>query len=608
MSEEKPREDLESVRQDKLEKIAALGIDPWGRRFDDHMAIAGVRTLTAAESGSDTPGPRVRVAGRIVLRRGQGKVHFLQLRDWTDQIQIFFGKNQIGESAWELAQLLDLGDLIGVDGTLGHTKTGELTVFADALTFLGKSLLPPPEKWHGLTDVETRSRQRYVDLFSNPESMRTFLGRTKILAAFRKVLGDRGFVEVEGPTMQAIAGGAAARPFVTHHNALDIDLYLRIALELHLKRLLVGGMERVFEIGRVFRNEGISRKHNPEFTMMEAYQAYGDYHSMMDLTEALICGAIDALGGEYQRPWGEATVDFTPPWPRRTYVDLFHEFVGVDPSDDPAVREKALTLNLDPTGKDRDVVVSELFEELVEDRLTGPIFVIDYPAAICPLTKRKAENPAVAERFELFVHGMELANAYTELNDPTLQETLFRSQLAGQKAEDSMATMDEDFVRALKHAMPPAGGLGVGIDRLCMLLLNKASIRDVILFPLLRPGGNRVTPGVLFQDEGSNLPRMGAARIMYKYLLCWRYLRTRYIALASVISVMLGVATMIVVNSVMAGFSEKMRDRLHGVLADVSVESNSMAGFRHPEEVMQVLREAPATGLRPWPRPSRPSA
>ncbi len=424
-----------------------------------------------------------------MLRRGQGKVHFLQLRDWTDQIQIFLGKNQVGEAAWALAGLLDLGDLIGVDGRLGFTKTGELTVFADGLTFLGKSLLPPPEKWHGLTDIEQRSRQRYVDLFSNPESMKTFLGRTKIVAAFRRVLADRGFVEVEGPTMQSIAGGAAARPFVTHHNALDLNLYLRIALELHLKRLLVGGMERVFEIGRVFRNEGISRKHNPEFTMLEAYQAYGDYHAMMDLTEALICGSIDAIGGGYQRPWGEATVDFTPPWPRRTYADLFREYVGVDPSDESAVKAKAERLNLTTAGKDRDVVVSELFEELVEDNLVGPVFVIDYPAAICPLTKRKTGDPAIAERFELFVHGMELANAYTELNDPILQETLFRSQLAGQKVEDSMATMDDDFVRALKHAMPPAGGLGVGIDRLCMLLLNKASIRDVILFPLLRPEG-----------------------------------------------------------------------------------------------------------------------
>jgi lysyl-tRNA synthetase, class II len=477
---------LEAARRDKLHRIEALGLDPWGQRFDGHAAIADVRTQVLSDD-PETPGPRVRVAGRITLRRGQGKVNFLQLRDWTEQIQIFIGKNQVGEAGWALAAELDLGDLIGVDGTLGRTKTGELTVFAEGLTFLGKCLLPPPEKWHGLTDVEKRSRQRYVDLFSNPESLQAFVARTKVIAAFRKVLAGRGFVEVETPTMQPIAGGAAARPFITHHNALDLQLYLRIALELHLKRLLVGGMERVFEIGRVFRNEGISPKHNPEFTMLEAYQAYSDYRGMMDLTEALICGAIEAVDGNYQRPWGPSIVDFTPPWPRKTYAELFHEHAGVAITDREAVKARAESIGLVTTGKDHEVIASEVFEHLVEDALTGPIFVIDYPAAICPLTKRKASDPSVAERFELFVHGMELANAYTELNDPILQEQLFSRQLAGQKAEDSMATMDDDFVRALKYAMPPAGGLGVGLDRLCMLLLNKASIRDVILFPLLRP-------------------------------------------------------------------------------------------------------------------------
>ncbi|MBV8231287.1 MAG: lysine--tRNA ligase [Planctomycetaceae bacterium] len=480
------RDSLEAVRLDKLRRIAALGLDPWGQRFDGHRAIVEVRGLPLPE-GTGTPGPAVRVAGRIMLRRGQGKVNFLELRDWTDRIQIFIGKSQVGEAGWALAAELDLGDLLGVDGTLGRTKTGELTVFATALTFLGKSLLPPPEKWHGLTDVELRSRQRDVDLFSNPESLATFLGRSKVIAAIRGQLGERGFVEVETPTMQAIAGGAAAKPFITHHNALDIDLFLRIAPELYLKRLLVGGMERVFEIGRVYRNEGISPKHNPEFTMLEAYQAYGDYHSMMDLTESLICGAIEALGGGFLRPWGEATIDFTPPWPRRTYHDLFREHVGVDPADFEHVRARAAEVGIATTGKDRDVVLSEVFEELVEDRLDGPVFVIDYPAALCPLTRRKPLNPSIAERFELYVKGMELANAYTELNDPLLQERLLLEQLAGQRDEDSMAKMDGDFIRALKHAMPPAGGLGIGIDRLCMILMNRPSIRDVILFPLMRP-------------------------------------------------------------------------------------------------------------------------
>ena len=300
-------------------------------------------------------------------------------------------------------------------------------------------------------------------------------------------MGEQGFVEVETPTMQSIAGGAAARPFVTHHQALDIELFLRIAPELYLKRLLVGGMERVYEIGRVYRNEGLSPRHNPEFTMMEAYQAYGDYHSMMDLTESLISGAIEAIGGGFVRTWGEATVDFTPPWPRRTYAELLAEHAGVDPADPAAVKARAEAEGIATAGKDPDVVTSELFEAVVEDRLDGPVFVIDYPAAICPLTKRKASNPAVAERFELYIRGVELANAYTELNDPNLQEELFRKQLAGLREEESMAKMDDDFVRALKHGMPPAGGLGIGIDRLCMVLLDRTTIRDVILFPLMRP-------------------------------------------------------------------------------------------------------------------------
>jgi lysyl-tRNA synthetase class 2 len=486
---EEPRESLESVRVEKLQRVAELGVDPWGQRFDGHQPIATVRELPVPpqqEGEAAEPGPAVRVAGRIMLRRGQGKVIFLTVRDWTGQVQVFVGKKQVGDLGWNLAELLDLGDLVGVDGTLGHTRTGELTVFATTLTVLAKSLLPPPEKWHGLTDLEQRYRSRYVDLFTNPESLQTFQDRSKIVTAFRKVMTERGFIEVETPTMQAIAGGAAARPFVTHHNTLDIDLFLRIALELHLKRLLVGGMERVFEIGRVYRNEGISPKHNPEFTMMEAYQAYGDYHTMMDLTEALICGAIDAIGGGYQRPWGERTIDFSPPWPRRTYAELLAEHAGVDTADFATVKAAAEKAGISTAGRAEEVVLSELFEEVVEDKLTGPIFVIDYPAAICPLTKRKASKSAVAERFELFALGMELANAYTELNDPLLQEQLFRSQLAGLPEEESMAKMDDDFVRALKHAMPPAGGLGVGIDRVCMILLNRPSIRDVILFPLMR--------------------------------------------------------------------------------------------------------------------------
>ena len=314
------------------------------------------------------------------------------------------------------------------------------------------------------------------------------LDRTKIIASIRRTLAAEGFVEVEGPTLHAIAGGAAARPFVTHHNALDIPLYMRIALELHLKRLLVGGMESVYEIGRVYRNEGIDQTHNPEFTMMELYQAYGNYETMMEITEKIITGALDALGKGYKITWGGKQVDFTPPFARKTYSELFREHTGVDPADEAAVFAYAKTLGIeDLDKKDPDVVRNEIFEEKVEDNLTGPIFVTDYPARICPLTKRSRTNPEIAERFELFIQGMELANAYTELNDPDLQEQLFRNQLAGQKEEDSMAKMDHDFIRAQRHGMPPAGGLGIGIDRLVMILTDTTSIREVILFPLLRP-------------------------------------------------------------------------------------------------------------------------
>jgi lysyl-tRNA synthetase class 2 len=310
--------------------------------------------------------------------------------------------------------------------------------------------------------------------------------RTKIVRSIRDTLGGEGFVEIEGPTLHTIAGGAAARPFSTHHNALDMPLFMRIALELHLKRLMVGGMERVFELGRVYRNEGISPKHNPEFTMLECYQAYGDYRSMMDLTEKCIVDAIAASGQEPKLSWGDATIDFTPPFERKTYAELFDQHAGVSADDEAAVKALAEKIGFETAGKHPDVIKNEVFEEKVEDALTGPIFVIDYPASICPLTKRKRDNPAIAERFELFVEGMEIANAYTELNDPDLQEELFKTQLQGQADEDSMAKMDHDFVRALRHGMPPAGGLGIGIDRLVMLLTNTKSIREVILFPLLR--------------------------------------------------------------------------------------------------------------------------
>lgn len=523
-----PGSSLEAARREKLRRIAELGHDPWGQRFDNHQSVADIvarageivyRTEDGQEivppevgenrdehgayllAGSqDTfrgwlsqqpkgefTGPKVRAAGRIVLQRPTGKLIFVNIRDWTGQIQLFIGKNQVGEENWALAQCFDLGDLIGVDGELRRTKTGELTIFAEKLYFHAKAVDPPPEKHHGLTDPELRQRMRYLDLAYSEGVLERFLARTRIVQSIRKTLGDSGFVEIEGPTLHSIAGGAAARPFITHHNALDMKLYLRIALELHLKRLLVGGIERVYELGRVYRNEGISPRHNPEFTMLEVYEAYGDYGTMMDLTEQLVVNAIDAMGSPTrQLPWGDKTIDFTPPFARRTYYELFEEHTGVDPHDAAAVKKYAESLGLETTGKHPDVIRNEVFEEKVEDQLMGPVFVLDYPAGICPLTKRKQSDPSIAERFELFVQGMELANAYTELNDPDLQEELFRTQLAGLKEEDSMARMDHDFVKALRQGMPPAGGLGIGIDRLVMLLTNSPSIRDVILFPLLR--------------------------------------------------------------------------------------------------------------------------
>jgi lysyl-tRNA synthetase class 2 len=478
-----PQDTFETSRSEKLRKIAELGIDPWGGRFDGHQAIAAVRVLPT----DSTPPPRVRVAGRIVLRRGMGKAQFLHLQDWTGRIQVMIGQKQVGDTGWALTQQLDLGDLLGVDGNLGLTRTGELTIFADAIHYLGKSLLPHPDKWSGMQDTEFRLRHRYLDLIYTPETLERTQRRIKIVRTMRNYLDAQGFNEVETPTLHAIAGGAAARPFVTHHNALDIDLYLRIALELHLKRLLVGGMEKVYEIGRVFRNEGISPRHNPEFTMMELYQSYADYRTMMDLTEGMIVACVQSLGGRLQLPYGDKTVDFTQPWQRTSYGELFQKHVGVAIDDQEGVRRAAEAAGIPTANKHPDVIVHHLFEERVEENLIGPVFVYDYPAALCPLTKRRRDNPAVAERFELYIQGMELANAYTELNDPDMQEATFRQQLAGLPEEDSMAKMDEDFVRALRHGMPPAGGLGVGIDRLVMLLTNTQSIRDVILFPLLRP-------------------------------------------------------------------------------------------------------------------------
>jgi lysyl-tRNA synthetase, class II len=478
---------LEKARRDKLARLEALGIDPWGRRFDGALAIGAVRGQGEAVDRASDTGPAVRVAGRIMLLRSAGSLVFIDLQDRTGRIQLMLGKKQVGPDVWKVVDCLDLGDLIGVDGRLGYSKTGELTIFVSQFEFLTKSLETPPDKYHGLVDTDLRQRMRYLDLIHGEGVRERFVARSRIVEAVRRVLTARGYLEVEGPTLQESAGGAAARPFTTHHNALDMPLVLRIALELHLKRLLVGGMERVFELGRVYRNEGVSPRHNPEFTMLEAYEAYGDYGTMMELTEAILVEAARAAGTPTRFEWMGRTVDLTPPFRRATYDDLLREVTGCDPADAASVAAAAVAAGIDTAGRHADVVKSDLFEAQVEETLDGPVFVIDYPASICPLTKRKAGQPHVAERFELYVAGMELANAYTELNDPDLQEKLFRTQLAGLAADESMARMDTDFIKALRHGMPPAGGLGIGIDRLVMFLTAAPSIRDVILFPIHRP-------------------------------------------------------------------------------------------------------------------------
>jgi lysyl-tRNA synthetase class 2 len=476
---------FERQRQEKLSQIEHLGLDPYGSRYDDvePATSARGRYVDGAES------LRARCAGRIVLLRDIGKLVFITLRDRSGTIQVGLSKSLLPEQ-WRLAKLLDLGDIIGAAGRLGKTKTGEITIWVEdgGLTFLSKSLEVPPEKFHGLADIDQRYRQRYVDLWANPEVMERFQKRSAIVATIRQFLAARGFLEVETPMMQVIAGGAAAKPFITHHNSLNLDLHLRISPELFLKRLLVGGLERVFEINRNFRNEGLSRQHNPEFTMLEAYQAYGDYHVMMELTEELIWACLEAHGPGPKLSYGAMQIDFSRPWRRARYADLLREHSGCAIDDIAALRAKARALGLETAERDDAVVVNEVFEATVEDKLLQcPTFVIDYPAVLCPLAKPSRTDPKYAERFELFVAGMELANAYTELNDPAQQYENFRHQLRGQ--DESLTKMDTDYITALKYGMPPAGGLGIGIDRLVMVLTGATTIRDVILFPLLKPVG-----------------------------------------------------------------------------------------------------------------------
>ena len=457
-------DELYEQRLARINQIEALGFHPYGQRFDFTHTIPQILTEYSSKTAEQLePRIEVRIAGRIMTVRRMGKAGFAHLMQNGERIQIYVRKDAVPEKDYELYQLLDLGDIIGVDGYLFRTRTGELSVHAERLHFLSKTLLSMPEKFHGLEDTETRYRQRYLDLIANPEVRKVFVTRAKIVSSLRRQLEAHGFLEVETPMMQSLYGGAAARPFTTHHNTLDIDLYLRIAPELYLKRLVVGGLERVYEINRNFRNEGISTRHNPEFTMLEFYQAYSDYKGMMDLTEEMLKQvAIDATGS--------TAVEF-----QGTQID-FGSFRRL------SMREAVGDANL--TG----LALMEAFERNVEATLVQPTIIYDFPVEISPLSKLKPDDPGFVERFELYVAGMEIANAFTELNDPLDQRRRFQMQLEMRAGGDDEAhQMDEDYIRALSYGMPPAGGEGVGIDRLVMILTNSPSIRDVILFPLMRP-------------------------------------------------------------------------------------------------------------------------
>ncbi|MGB9661684.1 MAG: lysine--tRNA ligase [Moorellaceae bacterium] len=479
--------DLIRVRKEKLDVLRQRGVEPYGGRF--------VRTHSTQEirhNFADLEGKEVTLAGRIRAIREHGKATFADLQDQTGRIQLYVKLDRVGEEAYRIfTQLLDIGDILGVRGTVFRTRRGEISVEVSHFTLLCKSLRPLPEKWHGLKDVDLRYRQRYLDLIVNPEVRQVFITRAKVLKAIRTFLDGRGFLEVETPTMHTVAGGAAARPFITHHNALDIDLYLRIALELHLKRLLVGGLEKVYEMGRIFRNEGISTKHNPEFTMLELYQAYADYHDMMELLEQMVAFVAREAVGTTTVEYQGTLLELAPPWPRVTMMEAIQKYTGIDFTllDEVQAYRAAENLGVEvKPGLSRGKIINEVFEAMVEPHLIQPIFVVDYPLEISPLAKKKEDNPAFTYRFEAFIAGRELANAFSELNDPIDQRERFEAQLQERAAGDEEAhMMDEDFLRALEYGMPPAGGLGLGVDRLVMVLTNSPSIRDVILFPTMRP-------------------------------------------------------------------------------------------------------------------------
>ncbi|MRI92055.1 lysine--tRNA ligase [Aggregicoccus sp. 17bor-14] len=493
-------QEMYAQRLDKAEKWKAAGANPYGNGFRPLHLAADILQRHAADTAEQleaSPPPAYTVAGRIVAMRSFGKAAFIKLRDRSGELQVHVKKDALGE-AYELFKLCDLGDFVGAEGVLFRSKTGELTLSATRLTPLTKSLRPLPEKWHGLTDVEVRYRQRYLDMVSNPDVKAVFLKRTKLVRFIREFLDGRDFVEVETPMMHPLVSGAAARPFKTHHNALDIPLFMRIAPELYLKRLVVGGLERVYEINRNFRNEGISTRHNPEFTMLEFYQAYATYEDLMDLTEEMLSGAAQAVTGSSQVQYQGNTLDFAKGWRRIPMVEAIREklpsLTDKDMADADRLRAELLqgvTSESDKraiAGMNHGELVAALFEHHVEGTLVNPTFITQFPTAISPLARKNDQNPEVTDRFELYVAGREIANAFSELNDPVDQAGRFQAQLdAKQRGQQETMDYDEDYIRALEHGMPPTAGEGIGIDRLAMLFTDAPSIRDVILFPLLKP-------------------------------------------------------------------------------------------------------------------------
>ncbi|MDU4961257.1 MAG: lysine--tRNA ligase [Sporomusaceae bacterium] len=478
--------ELLRVRREKMTAIAEKGLEPFGRKYQlTHHAQEIIDRFEQLEE------QEVRIAGRIMSLRGHGKTAFAHLSDLTGRIQLYFRRDVVGEDAYALFQLVDIGDILGVTGTVFRTQKGEISVRVTAFEILSKSLRPLPEKWHGLKDVEMRYRQRYLDLIVNRDVMHTFILRSQIIKALRTLLDDRDFLEVETPMMHPIAGGAAAKPFVTHHNALDMNLYMRIAPELYLKRLIVGGFEKVYELGRVFRNEGISIKHNPEFTIMELYQAYADYQDIMKLTEELIAGVAKAVLGTTQITYQGQAIDLTPPWNRLTMVDAIKKYAEVDFAAVQTVEEaRAIADRLEVHYEPKHgigAILNAVFEAVAEEHLMQPTFIIGHPTEISPLAKRNRENPEATDRFEAFIFGREIANGFSELNDPIDQKGRFQDQVAARESGDDEAhMMDEDYINALEYGLPPTGGLGIGIDRLVMFLTDRYSIRDVLLFPHMR--------------------------------------------------------------------------------------------------------------------------